>query len=60
MSSSITTAIRIVSYNMRNEIILLNLRNGHMMHHLILVEVISLTKHPLILWDEHIHHVNNN
>jgi hypothetical protein len=32
---------------MRNEIIPSNLRNGLMMHHLILDRVIPQTKHPL-------------
>jgi hypothetical protein len=37
----------LVSTNMRNEVIPSNLRNGPMMHHHILDEVIPQTKHPL-------------
>jgi hypothetical protein len=39
----------LVSTNMRNEVIPPNLRNGSMMHHQILDEVIPQTKHPHIL-----------
>jgi hypothetical protein len=37
----------LVSTNMRNEVIPPNLRNGPMMHHYILDEVIPQTKHTL-------------
>jgi hypothetical protein len=36
---------------MRNEIILPNLRNGPMMNHYILDEVIPQTKHPHRVWN---------
>jgi hypothetical protein len=39
----------LVSTNMRNEVIPPNLRNGPMMHHHNLDEVIPQTKHPLNL-----------
>jgi hypothetical protein len=37
----------LVTTNMRNEVISQNLRNGSIMHHHILDEVILQTKHPL-------------
>jgi hypothetical protein len=38
----------LVNTNMRNKVIPPNLRNELMMHHHILAEVISQTKHPLV------------
>jgi hypothetical protein len=40
----------LVSTNMRNKVIPPNLRNGPMMHHYILDEVIPQTKHPLYIF----------